>query len=107
LDRANQERREAEREVDEAAEAALRELPDHLREAPALVIAGQGWHPGVIGIVASRLVERHWRPVILLSFEGESGRGSGRSISGFDLLGGLEACSQHLGPFGGHRAAAG
>jgi single-stranded-DNA-specific exonuclease len=107
LDRANHERRDAEREVEDAAEAAVRELPDHLREAPALVISGEGWHPGVVGIVASRLVERHWRPVILLSFDGDHGRGSGRSIPGFDLLGGLQACSEHLGRFGGHRAAAG
>jgi single-stranded-DNA-specific exonuclease len=108
LDRANFERQQAEREVDGAAEAALRELPDELRDAPALVIAGHGWHPGVVGIVASRLVERHWRPAILLSFDAEGrGRGSGRSIPGFDLLEGLEACSRHLTRFGGHRAAAG
>jgi single-stranded-DNA-specific exonuclease len=108
LDRANQERRRTEREVETAAEAARRELPDDLREAAALVIAGQGWHAGVVGIVASRLVERHWRPVILLSFDEDgNGRGSGRSIPGFDLLGGLQACSQHLTRFGGHKAAAG
>ena len=108
LDRVNRERQLAEREVEAAAEAARGELPDHLRDAAALVIAGHGWHPGVVGIVASRLVERHWRPVVLLSFDGQgSGRGSGRSISGFDLLGGLEACSDHLVRFGGHRAAAG
>ncbi len=107
LDRVNRERQLAEREVEAAAEAAYRELPEPLRDAPALVIAGQGWHPGVVGIVASRLVERYWRPVVLLSFEGDSGRGSGRSIPGFDLLGGLEACSEHLIRFGGHRAAAG
>jgi single-stranded-DNA-specific exonuclease len=108
LDRANQERRHTEREVEAAAETARRELPDHLRDAAALVIAGQGWHPGVVGIVASRLVERHWRPVVLLSFDEQgNGRGSGRSIPGFDLLGGLEVCSDHLLRFGGHRAAAG
>ena len=107
LDRVNRERQHTEREVEAAAEAARRDLPDHLRDAAALVIAGNGWHPGVVGIVASRLVERHWRPVILLSFDGDSGRGSGRSITGFDLLGGLEACSEHLVRFGGHRAAAG
>ncbi len=108
LDRTNRERRLAEREVEGAAEAARRELPTELQEGPALVVAGQGWHPGVVGIVASRLVERYWRPVILLSFdEAGSGRGSGRSIPGFDLLGGLQACSEHLGRFGGHKAAAG
>jgi len=108
LNRANGERRATEREVANEAEAALRELPDHLREASGLVVAGEGWHPGVIGIVASRMVERHHRPVVVISLDGEgSGRGSGRSIPGFDLLAGLEACSQHLTSFGGHRAAAG
>jgi single-stranded-DNA-specific exonuclease len=108
LGRANGERRAAEREVDAAAEAARRELPERLGEAPGLVLAGEGWHPGVIGIVASRLVERHHRPVVVVSLDGEGGgRGSGRSISGFDLLAGLEACSRHLVGFGGHRAAAG
>jgi single-stranded-DNA-specific exonuclease len=90
------------------AEAALRELPDELRDASGLVVAGEGWHPGVIGIVASRLVERYHRPVVVISLEADgSGRGSGRSIQGFDLLAGLEACSEHLGSFGGHKAAAG
>jgi single-stranded-DNA-specific exonuclease len=108
LNRANGERRATEREVANEAEAALRALPDHLREARGLVVAGQGWHPGVIGIVASRLVERHHRPVVVVSLDGEgAGRGSGRSIAGFDLLAGLEACSEHLVGFGGHRAAAG
>jgi single-stranded-DNA-specific exonuclease len=108
LNRANSERRATEREVANAAEAALRDLPEHLREASGLVVAGHDWHPGVVGIVASRMVERYHRPVVVISLDGEgSGRGSGRSISGFDLLGGLEACSEHLGSFGGHRAAAG
>jgi len=108
LGRANSERRATEREVDNAAETARRELSEELLAAPALVVAGEGWHPGVVGIVASRLVERHHRPAIVISLneEGE-GRGSGRSISGFDLLAGLEACSEHLEGFGGHRAAAG
>jgi len=108
LNRANGERRKTEREVDGAAEAARRELPDQLREARGLVLSGDGWHPGVIGIVASRLVERHYRPVVMISLDGEGGgRGSGRSIPGFDLLAALEACSEHLVSFGGHRAAAG
>ncbi len=108
LGRANSERRAREREVDTAAEAARRELPEHLQEAPGLVLAGEDWHPGVVGIVASRLVERHHRPVVVVSLDGEGGgRGSGRSIPGFDLLAALEACSEHLESFGGHRAAAG
>jgi single-stranded-DNA-specific exonuclease len=108
LSRANSERRATEQGVDTAAEAARRELPGELREAPGLVLAGKGWHPGVIGIVASRLVERHHRPVVVVSLDEEGGgRGSGRSIPGFDLLAALEACSEHLVGFGGHRAAAG
>jgi len=108
LSRANSERRATEREVDAAAEAALRELPDDLREALGLVLAGEDWHPGVVGIVASRLVERHHRPVVVVSLDAEgNGRGSGRSIPGFDLLAALEACAEHLEGFGGHRAAAG
>lgn len=108
LSRANSERRATEREVDAGAEAARRELPDELREARGLVLAGRDWHPGVVGIVASRLVERHHRPVVVISLdEAGEGRGSGRSIPGFDLLGALEACAEHLEGFGGHRAAAG
>ncbi|HEY6145022.1 MAG TPA: single-stranded-DNA-specific exonuclease RecJ, partial [Solirubrobacterales bacterium] len=108
LSRANSERRATEREVDAAAEAARRELPQELQDAHGFVVAGQGWHPGVVGIVASRLVERHSRPVVVISLNADgSGRGSGRSISGFDLLAALEACAEHLEGFGGHRAAAG
>jgi single-stranded-DNA-specific exonuclease len=108
LGRANSERRAREREVDTAAEAARRELPDRLREGLGLVVAGEDWHPGVVGIVASRLAERHHRPVVVVSLDGEGGgRGSGRSIPGFDLHAALEACSEHLVSFGGHRAAAG
>jgi len=108
LSKANSERRATEREVEAAASAALRELPERLREAPGFVLAGEGWHPGVVGIVASRLVEHHHRPVVVISLDGEGGaRGSGRSIPGFDLLGALEACAEHLEGFGGHRAAAG
>ena len=108
LSRANSERRATEREVDAGAEAALRELPEELREAPCTIVAGEGWHPGVVGIVASRLVERHHRPAVVISLGEEGlGRGSGRSIPGFDLLAALEACAEHLESFGGHKAAAG
>ncbi|HEU5252474.1 MAG TPA: single-stranded-DNA-specific exonuclease RecJ [Solirubrobacterales bacterium] len=108
LSRANAERRATEQEVDSAAEAARRELPDELRGAHGLVLAGEDWHPGVVGIVASRQVERHHRPVVVISLDEDgNGRGSGRSIPGFDLLAALEACAEHLDGFGGHRAAAG
>jgi single-stranded-DNA-specific exonuclease len=108
LSRANSERRATEREVDTAAEAVRRELSEHLRQAHGLVLAGEDWHPGVVGIVASRLVERHCRPVVVVSLdESGEGKGSGRGIPGFDLLAALEACAEHLEGFGGHRAAAG
>jgi single-stranded-DNA-specific exonuclease len=108
LERANHERRAVELEVTGAAEACRRELPDVLGDAAGLVLAGEGWHPGVVGIVASRVVERHQRPAVLISIAADgTARGSGRSIPGFDLLGALEACDEHLTRYGGHRAAAG
>ena len=103
LDRANHERRETERRILHEAEAQLAELGPRA----AYVLAGERWHPGVIGIVASRLAERHHRPVVMVSMDGESGRGSGRSIESFDLLAGLDAAAEHLLRHGGHRAAAG
>jgi single-stranded-DNA-specific exonuclease len=107
LDAANHERRETERAVSNEAEAALRELPEEQR-GPVIVVAGQGWHPGVVGIVASRLVERHDRPAIVLAVEADGrAKGSGRSVEGFDLLAALDACAGLLDRYGGHRAAAG
>jgi len=108
LNRANSERRTAEREVVNSAETARADLPERLASAPALVLAGTGWHPGVVGIAASRLAERHWVPTVLIGLDSDGrGRGSGRSIPGFDLLGALDACAEHLERHGGHRAAAG
>lgn len=72
-----------------------------------VVLAGEGWHPGVIGIVASRVVERIHRPVVLIALDGERGRGSARSIPGFHLYEALQACSAHMLRFGGHEQAAG
>src|SRR5918995_1404191 len=82
--------------------------PSSCRRALGLSWPGGVCIPGVVGIVASRLVERHHRPVVVISLDDEGGgRGSGRSIPGFDLLAALEACAEHLESFGGHRAAAG
>jgi single-stranded-DNA-specific exonuclease len=103
LDAANHERRQIERRIRFEAEAQIAELG----EREAYVLAAESWHPGVIGIVASRLVEQSGRPVVMLALDGELAKGSGRSVEGFDLLAGLEACSEHLVRFGGHRAAAG
>ncbi len=72
-----------------------------------LVLAREGWHPGVIGLVASRIVERYGRPTIVVALEGDEGRGSGRSIPAFDLHAALTACAQHLERYGGHRMAVG
>jgi len=90
--------------LDEAIAAADRALGDDER---ALVLAADGWHPGVIGIVASRLVERTGRPTFLIAWEGDIGRGSGRSIPGFDLHGALQRAGHLLEKFGGHTMAAG
>jgi single-stranded-DNA-specific exonuclease len=107
LDRVNHERRAAERTIRFEAEAQIAALAD-LDERRALVLAGEGWHVGVIGIVASRLADTHHRPVVLIALEGDRGRGSGRAgCEAFDLLAGLTACSAHLSRYGGHRAAAG
>jgi single-stranded-DNA-specific exonuclease len=103
LDLLNRERQDTETRILFEAEAARAEHP----EAPAYVLAGEGWHPGVIGIVASRMVERYHRPCVVIALDGDTGRGSGRSISAFDLHAGLAACAHHLNRFGGHRAAAG
>jgi single-stranded-DNA-specific exonuclease len=103
LDELNRRRQDTETRILFGAEAARGEHP----EAPAYVLAGEGWHPGVIGIVASRMVERYHRPCVMIALDEEGGRGSGRSISAFDLHAGLGACSEHLRRFGGHRAAAG
>ena len=97
-----QRRQEEERITEEAmvqAEAALND--------PALVIAGRDWNQGVIGIVASRLVEKYHKPALVLCADGDTLKGSGRSISGFDLHAGLARCAGELLSYGGHRMAAG
>jgi single-stranded-DNA-specific exonuclease len=103
LDRLNFERRDVEQRMLWEAEAQVAQLG----ERPAYVLAGQGWHPGVVGIVASRIVERYHRPTALVALDGDSGTGSARSIPGFDLLASLHACAEHLERYGGHHAAAG
>jgi len=103
LDRANEERRDTETRVLFEAEAQIAEQPPRA----GYVLAGEGWHGGVIGIVASRLVERHNRPFVLLALSADAGKGSARSIERLDLLAALSACDSHLRRYGGHRAAAG
>jgi single-stranded-DNA-specific exonuclease len=104
LDLLNADRRQAETRILFAAEAACAPQASE----GAIVVAGEGWHPGVVGIVASRLVERWRRPCVVIALDEDgSGRGSGRSISAYDLHDGLAACAGHLTRFGGHRMAAG
>ncbi|HEX2087341.1 MAG TPA: single-stranded-DNA-specific exonuclease RecJ [Solirubrobacteraceae bacterium] len=103
LDRVNAERRHTEQRILFAAEAQVAELGAR----PAYVLAADDWHPGVVGIVASRIAERYHRPAVLIALDGDTGTGSGRSVPGFDLLAALNACADHLLRHGGHRAAAG
>ena len=84
LDAVNAERRDVETRIRFEAEALLAE--QSAPGAPAHVLAAEGWHPGVIGIVAARIAERHYRPAVLIALDGDEGSGSGRSIPGFDLL---------------------
>lgn len=103
LDSANRERRQVEMRIRFQAEAQMAQLG----ERAAYVLAHDDWHPGVIGIVASRLVEHSGRPVVLIALDGDTGKASGRSVEAFDLLAGLRVCDEHLLRYGGHRAAAG
>ncbi|MGZ4355041.1 MAG: single-stranded-DNA-specific exonuclease RecJ, partial [Gaiellaceae bacterium] len=112
LEELNRERQAVEGRILRDAIAQVEEWPEEKRERRAYVVAGKDWHEGVIGIVASRLVERYHRPVVLIAGGsvdegGGDWKGSGRSIPDFDLHGGLGACSALLERWGGHRAAAG
>jgi len=107
LEELNRERQGVEERILREATARVDALPPAERARRGYVLWDEAWHEGVIGIVASRLVERFHRPVVLIARSGEGWKGSGRSISDFDLHGGLAACAEHLGRFGGHRAAAG
>jgi len=106
LDELNQERRRIERELLVEAYAAAEPYADE-REHPVLVIAGQGWHQGVVGIVAARLVERYKRPAIVIGLDGDTGRGSARSVPGFSVLEVMHGGADHMQRYGGHEQAAG
>ena len=94
-------------------QAMLRDVLDVVKADPALrgrksiVLASEKWHPGVVGIVASRIVDLYHRPTILIALQDGSGKGSGRSIPSFHLHDALKSCSEHLLKFGGHKYAAG
>ncbi len=99
-------RQEQEQKIFEQILVHLNNHP-HLLNRTTLVLAGKGWHEGVIGIVASRVVERFFRPVILIATNNGMGKGSGRSIPGIDLHAGILSCEKDLEYFGGHAMAAG
>jgi len=106
LDDANMKRRAIEQTIfDQAVEEIEATL---LRDRYSIVLANRQWHPGVVGIVASRIQQKYNRPVVLLAMDEDgTGRGSGRSVPGFDLAAALGRCREHLIRFGGHAAAAG
>jgi single-stranded-DNA-specific exonuclease len=107
LEELNRERQQVEDRILRDAVSKVEGWPEAQRRRRGYVIADEGWHEGVIGIVASRLVERFHRPVVLIAGTDGEWKGSGRSTPTFDLHGGLAACAGHLERFGGHRAAAG
>ena len=107
LERLNRDRQAVEERIVREALARVQEWPEAKQRRRGYVLADEGWHEGVIGIVASRLVERFHRPVVLIAGGEDAWKGSGRSIPSFDLHAALGASSAHLERYGGHRAAAG
>jgi len=105
MNMANNERRQIEEHFFEQALAQI--MADDRQQDQVIIAAGEHWHEGVIGIVASRLCEKFYRPVFVISWDGDTGKGSGRSIRGFDLYTALDHCKDHLVKFGGHQMAAG
>jgi single-stranded-DNA-specific exonuclease len=106
LDAQNRQRQEVERQICSEAERKIEE--EKLADGPAIVLGARGWHPGVLGIVASRIAKQYHRPTVVVGFDDEGiGKGSGRSIPGLALVAALGACSEFLEKFGGHEMAAG
>ncbi|MBO6243557.1 MAG: single-stranded-DNA-specific exonuclease RecJ, partial [Clostridia bacterium] len=106
LNEHNRIRQETEKSIYESALEKIEK--EHLNKNNALVISGENWHHGVIGIVSSKITEKYFKPSILLSFEKDGiGKGSGRSIPGFDLHDTLMKCGDTLEKFGGHSMAVG
>lgn len=106
LDELNAGRQDEERRIMESIERRLEEEPE-LRDAFCVVVDGEGWHRGVVGITASRVVEKHRRPSLVISREGDEAHGSGRSIVAFHLLQAIESCPELFSRYGGHAHAVG
>jgi single-stranded-DNA-specific exonuclease len=107
LDTRNRERMEAQREIFNRAVDEFESGPDRDAQTHVAVIAGDGWHRGVIGLAASKIAERLNRPCVVISLDGDVGHGSARSIEAYHLFNGLTACRDLLDKFGGHSHAAG
>lgn len=107
LETLNRDRQAVEDRILREAAALVESWPEPKRARRGYVLWGEDWHEGVIGIVASRLVERFNRPVVMIAGSGDLWKGSGRSVTAFDLHAAFGACAEHLERFGGHRAAAG
>lgn len=106
VEQENIERKEIESEILLQVEELLKKEPERLYQR-ILIVEGENWHPGVIGIVAAKLLERYGKPTIVISLMGDIARGSGRSIEGFSLYENIKICSSYLLRFGGHPLAAG
>ncbi|HVO93973.1 MAG TPA: DHHA1 domain-containing protein, partial [Terriglobales bacterium] len=106
LEAHNSERRAVEAAVLEQA-LARAEIAVDGGNRHSLVLAGEGWHAGVLGIVASRIVEKYHRPTVVIGLDGDAGKGSARSIRGFHLVEGFRCCAEHLEKYGGHEYAGG
>lgn len=107
LEQQNRARQQMEKKILDSAIEQIQQNGFDREENRAIVLGAEGWHAGVIGIVASRIVDRYHRPTIMVALNGEIGQGSGRSVSGFHLSRALESCAEHLIAFGGHEMAAG
>jgi single-stranded-DNA-specific exonuclease len=105
LDQQNRERQEVEKQIFAAAQEKIDK--DKIDIDAAIVVAERGWHPGVLGIVASRLTRKYHRPTIVIGIDDGIGKGSGRSIEGLNLVDALKRCAKRLQKFGGHEMAAG
>ena len=101
----NRQRQEIEKKIFEDAIKQIEE--NNMDKDPVIIVSGEDWHHGVIGIVSSKITDLYYKPSILICFDGESGKGSGRSISGFDLHNALCESSNYLEKFGGHEMAIG
>ncbi len=106
VDMCNRQRHTAENEIMEAAVAHI-ESNDKLKYSQVIVVCGENWHHGVIGIVAARITEKYGKPSIVITFDGDEGTGSARSIDGFSVYDAIKSASEYLTHFGGHTMAAG